>query len=200
MYKNFEAASWLLTEDEAEDEEIKLDSETESDTESDTETETPADTEETEEDDDAIEDDNIVSAEDVADGETDIAAKLDNIEAKIDDLTADKTAEEDKIYDLDLNNPVCPCCGARLNISNETAGEEQEDIDDQIINNYGEEDAEGDTEGDETDEIETTGEPIDTMDDTLDTTQDIDVGTGEDYVDIDEILNNLDNEDDDEEK
>lgn len=51
-------------------------------------------------------------------------------EAPVEETPAEETAteeEETKTYDVDVANPVCPCCGARLNIidtTEETPAEE----------------------------------------------------------------------------
>lgn len=118
----------------------------------------------------------------------DIAGRLDAIEDKLDDIADKNEPDEDETFDLDLANPVCPCCGARLNILNtvadtdEIAAEggdedeentEDEDISALLAGETPEEDAEGE------------GEDISTMDDSLD---DVD-GLGYDdseYVSLDD--------------
>ena len=119
---------------------------------------------------------------------------LSRIDQKLDQLI-DKQPDADEEFDLDISNPVCPCCGARLNIIDNTAdtedlatGEEGEDLDFDIDALLDGEGPEGEEEvGEEGNE--TYGEPIEAMDDDLDITPD----NGEDgYV-------SLEDEDEDEE-
>ena len=126
-YDTFDAASWLLSES---DEEEELDTEIEETPEEETE-EDEEDGEDTDVEEidmqDNDETDDLVDADDLKD--TGIEGRLDDIENKLDDLI-DKKEEEpvgDEYYDLDLSNPVCPHCGARLNIVDDTA--ETNDID-----------------------------------------------------------------------
>lgn len=118
----------------------------------------------------------------------DIAGRLDAIEDKLDDIADNKaTPDEDETFDLDLANPVCPCCGARLNILNtvadteeiadETTAGDDENTEDSDISAIlaGETPEEGD---------ETYGEDITTMDDSLDNVDDLGYGDT-DYVSID---------------
>lgn len=197
MNKYYDAASWLLTEDEDEDEtsvetEVDTDETETTDAETDeTETDETGDTTET---DDAGED--IVDAEDVNPDETDIADRLDAIETKLDDLKAAQEAPEEEYFDLDLANPVCPHCGAHLRIADDS--QETGDLDDQIINGtYGET---GDEDGDDTtvEDIEGTGEDIDVSggEDAVD----LDVGTGEDYVNFDDIVSSITDDDEEDDK
>lgn len=119
---------------------------------------------------------------------TDIAGRLDAIEDKLDDIADKNEPDEDETFDLDLANPVCPCCGARLNILNTIADTEE------IASEGGDEDEENTEDEDisallagETPEedVEGEGEDITTMDDSLD---DVD-GLGYDdseYVSLDD--------------
>lgn len=119
---------------------------------------------------------------------TDIAGRLDAIEDKLDDIADKNEPDEDETFDLDLANPVCPCCGARLNILNTVADT------DEIAAEGGDEDEENTEDEDisallagETPEedVEGEGEDITTMDDSLD---DVD-GLGYDdseYVSLDD--------------
>lgn len=118
----------------------------------------------------------------------DIAGRLDAIEDKLDDIADKNEPDEDETFDLDLANPVCPCCGARLNILNTVADT------DEIAAEGGDEDEENTEDEDisallagETPEedVEGEGEDISTMDDSLD---DVD-GLGYDdseYVSLDD--------------
>lgn len=118
----------------------------------------------------------------------DIAGRLDAIEDKLDDIADKNEPDEDETFDLDLANPVCPCCGARLNILNTVADT------DEIAAEGGDEDEENTEDEDisallagETPEedVEGEGEDITTMDDSLD---DVD-GLGYDdseYVSLDD--------------
>lgn len=201
-YNTFDAASWLLEneedddavntapETETEDSDEDTDEDTESTPEEDTATEEP----EEEEDTDGEIDNSLVDAGELAD-DTSIEGRLDTIETKLDDLLGQKQADpvaEDEYYDLDLSNPVCPHCGARLNIVDDTA--ETNDIDDQIIDGDfdTEDDGDVDTEGEDGENF---GEEISVMDDNQDTTQDLNVGD-DDYVNFDEIMANISTDDD----
>lgn len=118
----------------------------------------------------------------------DIAGRLDAIEDKLDDIADKNEPDEDETFDLDLANPVCPCCGARLNILNTVADT------DEIAAEGGDEDEENTEDEDisallagETPEedVEGEGEDITPMDDSLD---DVD-GLGYDdseYVSLDD--------------
>lgn len=191
-FDEFDAASWLLDEGFEEEEETQAE-ETE---DVDPEEESDEDAEEAaagEEGEEAEED--IVDADDVAPEADDIAGRLDVIEDKLDNIAAAEAKEpdENETYELDLSNPVCPCCGARLNIQYDTADGDAEDIQVNDID---------DEAGDETDvepEIETTGEEITTMDDRLNTMNDLDNGTGEDYINLDDIVSQVTAEDEEEE-
>lgn len=175
------------------------------------ETETLDDDEETEDEDaedleDLSDDDLDLGDEEEADAETeeteevedeeinpnDIAGRLDAIEDKLDDIADNKPqADEDETFDLDLANPVCPCCGARLNILNTVDDTEN------IAN-----DEEGDEEGDEEDtedadisallagetpeeDVEGEGEEIETMDDSLDDVDGLGYNDNE-YISLDD--------------
>lgn len=206
-FNTYQMASWLLGE--ALDPNDPMNEDDELDLE-DTESEEKDEEEDKEESDDAedTEDadtdlDNLDlddAGEDAAEGEED-AENLNNnellsrIDQKLDQLI-DKQPDADEEFDLDISNPVCPCCGARLNIIDNTANtedlatsEEGEDLDfdiDALLDGEGPEGEEEDV-GEEGDE--TYGEPIEAMDDDLDITPD----NGEDgYV-------SLEDEDEDEE-
>lgn len=126
----------------------------------------------------------------------DIYSRLDVIEDKIDALS-DKTpkADDDETFDLDLSNPVCPCCGARLNIIDAVPDTEDFDAKDSDE----EADIDGisdllDGEGPE-EEPETEGEDITAMDDELDNVEELGYGAGNDYVSLDDIKDDEDEED-----
>ena len=198
-YNTFDAASWLLSES---DEEEELDTEIEETPEDDSSDDSEEETEEDEGDTDTEEidmqdndeTDDLVDADDLKD--TGIEGRLDDIENKLDDLIDKKEKEPagDEYYDLDLSNPVCPHCGARLNIVDDTA--ETNDIDDQIIDGDFDTEDETDVESEEDDDDgETTGEDISIMDDDQDTTQDLNVGD-DDYVNFDEIMASIEDDDD----
>lgn len=118
----------------------------------------------------------------------DIVGRLDVIEDKLDDIADKNEPDEDETFDLDLANPVCPCCGARLNILNTVADTEE------IAAEGGDEDEENTEDEDistllagETPEedVEAEGEDITAMDNSLD---DVD-GLGYDdneYVSLDD--------------
>lgn len=197
-FDTFKTAGWLLDESydpmnymtEAEEDEETVAEEEEED----------LDTEDNDEDLD-LEDDTDAGDEDLdldddTEGEdedsdldpTDIAGRLDAIEDKLDDIADKNEPDEDETFDLDLANPVCPCCGARLNILNTIADTEE------IAAEGGDEDEEN-TEDDDIsallagetpeEDVEGEGEDISTMDDTLD---DVD-GLGYDdseYVSLDD--------------
>ena len=205
-FNTYQMASWLLGEaldpndPMNEDDELNLE-DTESEEKDKGEDEEESDDTEDAEDADANLDDLDLddADEDAAEGEED-AENLNNnellsrIDQKLDQLI-DKQPDADEEFDLDISNPVCPCCGARLNIIDNTAdtedlatGEEGEDLDFDIDALLDGEGPEGEEEvGEEGDE--TYGEPIEAMDDDLDITPD----NGEDgYV-------SLEDEDEDEE-
>ncbi len=205
-FNTYQMASWLLGEaldpndPMNEDDELDLE-DTESEEKDEDEEEEELDDAEDAEDADANLDDLDLddAGEDAVEGEED-AENLNNnellsrIDQKLDQLI-DKQPDADEEFDLDISNPVCPCCGARLNIIDNTAdtedlatGEEGEDLDFDIDALLDGEGPEGEEEvGEEGDE--TYGEPIEAMDDDLDITPD----NGEDgYV-------SLEDEDEDEE-
>ena len=207
-FNTYQMASWLLGEaldpndPMNEDDELDLE-DTESEEKDEEEDEEESDDAEEAEDADANLDDLDLddAGEDAAaaEGEED-AENLNNnellsrIDQKLDQLI-DKQPDADEEFDLDISNPVCPCCGARLNIIDNTAdtedlatGEEGEDLDFDIDALLDGEGPEGEEEvGEEGNE--TYGEPIEAMDDDLDITPD----NGEDgYV-------SLEDEDEDEE-
>lgn len=201
-FNTYQMASWLLGE--ALDPNDPMNEDDELDLE-DTESEEKDEDEEEEESDDAEDAEDAEDAdadlddldlddagEDAAEGEED-AENLNNnellsrIDQKLDQLI-DKQPDADEEFDLDISNPVCPCCGARLNIIDNTAdtedlatGEEGEDMDfdiDALLDGEGPEGEEAGEEGDET-----YGEPIEAMDDDLDITPD----NGEDgYVSLED--------------
>lgn len=205
-FNTYQMASWLLGEaldpndPMNEDDELDLE-DTESEEKDEDEEEEESDDAEDAEDADANLDDLDLddAGEDAAEGEEDTEnlnnnELLSRIDQKLDQLI-DKQPDADEEFDLDISNPVCPCCGARLNIIDNTAdtedlatGEEGEDLDfdiDALLDGEGPEgEEEAGEEGDET-----YGEPIEAMDDDLDITPD----NGEDgYV-------SLEDEDEDEE-
>lgn len=207
-FNTYQMASWLLGEaldpndPMNEDDELDLE-DTESEEKDEDEEEEESDDAEDAEDADADLDDLDLddAGEDAAEGEED-AENLNNnellsrIDQKLDQLI-DKQPDADEEFDLDISNPVCPCCGARLNIIDNTAdtedlatGEEGEDLDFDIDALLDGEGPEGEEEvGEEGDE--TYGEPIEAMDDDLDITPD----NGEDgYVSLED-----EDEDEDEE-
>lgn len=217
-FDTFKAAGWLLdesydpmnymteaeeTEDtvaEEDEEEEVLDSE---DNDEDLELDDDAgdedldiddDTEDGEEDSDLDDDTEDEEADSDLDPD-DIAGRLDAIEDKLDDIADKNEPDEDETFDLDLANPVCPCCGARLNILNTVADTEE------IAAEGGDEDEENTEDEDisallagETPEedVEAEGEDITAMDDSLD---DVD-GLG--YDDNEYV--SLDDEDEDEDE
>lgn len=164
------------------DEDLELDDDA-SDEDSDLDDET-----ETEDEDSDLDDDTEDNDEDSVLDPDGIAGRLDAIEAKLDDIADKNEPDEDETFDLDLANPVCPCCGARLNILNTVADTEE------IAAEGGDEDEENTEDEDisallagETpeEEVEGEGEDIIAMDDSLD---DID-GLGYDdneYVSLDD--------------
>ena len=209
-FNTYQMASWLLGEaldpndPMNEDDELDLE-DTESEEKDEEEDEEESDDAEDAEDAEAdIDDLDLDDAdEDAAKGEED-AENLNNnellsrIDQKLDQLI-DKQPDADDEFDLDISNPVCPCCGARLNIIDNTAdtedlatGEEGEDLDfdiDALLDGEGPEGEEEEEVGEEGDE--TYGEPIEAMDDDLDITPD----NGEDgYVSLED-----EDEDEDEE-
>lgn len=200
-FNTYQMASWLLGEaldpndPMNEDDELDLE-DTESEEKDEEEDEDESDEAEDAEDAEADIDDLDLddAGEDAAEGEED-AENLNNnellsrIDQKLDQLI-DKQPDADEEFDLDISNPVCPCCGARLNIIDNTAdtedlatGEEGEDLDfdiDALLDGEGPEGEEEDV-GEEGDE--TYGEPIEAMDDDLDITPD----NGEDgYVSLED--------------
>ena len=209
-FNTYQMASWLLGEaldpndPMNEDDDLDLE-DTESEEKDEEEDEEKSDDAEDAEDTDADLDDLDLddAGEDAAEGEED-AENLNNnellsrIDQKLDQLI-DKQPDADEEFDLDISNPVCPCCGARLNIIDNTAdtedlatGEEGEDLDfdiDALLDGEGPEgEEEADEEGEEGDE--TYGEPIEAMDDDLDITPD----NGEDgYVSLEDEDEDEDN-------
>lgn len=200
-FNTYQMASWLLGEaldpndPMNEDDELDLE-DTESEEKDEDEDEEESDDAEDAEDAEADIDDLDLddAGEDAAEGEED-AENLNNnellsrIDQKLDQLI-DKQPDADEEFDLDISNPVCPCCGARLNIIDNTAdtedlatGEEGEDLDfdiDALLDGEGPEGEEEEA-GEEGDE--TYGEPIEAMDDDLDITPD----NGEDgYVSLED--------------
>ena len=205
-FNTYQMASWLLGEaldpndPMNEDDELDLEdteSEEKDEEEDEEESDDAEDAEEAEADIDDLDLDD--AGEDAAEGEEDTEnlnnnELLSRIDQKLDQLI-DKQPDADEEFDLDISNPVCPCCGARLNIIDNTAdtedlatGEEGEDLDFDIDALLDGEGPEGEEEvGEEGDE--TYGEPIEAMDDDLDITPD----NGEEgYV-------SLEDEDEDEE-
>lgn len=199
-FDTFKTAGWLLDESydpmnymtEAEEDEETVAEEEEEDEDLDTEDndedlDLDDDTDAGDEDLD-LDDDTEVEKEDSDLDPNDIAGRLDAIEDKLDDIADKNEPDEDETFDLDLANPVCPCCGARLNILNTIADTEE------IAAEGGDEDEEN-TEDDDIsallagetpeEDVEGEGEDISTMDDSLD---DVD-GLGYDdseYVSLDD--------------
>ena len=197
-FDTFKTAGWLLdesydpmnymTEAEEDEETVAEEEEEDLDTEdNDEDLDLDDDTDAGDEDLD-LDDDTEVEEEDSDLDPTDIAGRLDAIEDKLDDIADKNEPDEDETFDLDLANPVCPCCGARLNILNTIADTEE------IAAEGGDEDEENTEDEDisallagETPEedVEGEGEDISTMDDSLD---DVD-GLGYDdseYVSLDD--------------
>ena len=207
-FDTFKAAGWLLDESydpmnymteaeetvaEEDEEEEDLDSEDndedlELDDDDDASDEDSDLDDETEDDDSDLDDDTEGEEEDSDLDQDDIAGRLDAIEDKLDDIADKNEPDEDETFDLDLANPVCPCCGARLNILNTVADTEE------IAAEGGDKDEENSEDEDisallagETPEedVEVEGEDITAMDDSLD---DVD-GLGYDdneYVSLDD--------------
>lgn len=173
------------------DEDLELDDDDASDEDSDLD-------DETEDEDSDLDDDTDGEEEDSDLDPDDIAGRLDAIEDKLDDIADKNEPDEDETFDLDLANPVCPCCGARLNILNTVADTEE------IAAEGGDEDEENTEDEDisallagETPEedVEVEGEDITAMDDSLD---DVD-GLGYDdneYVSLDDETEDEDEDED----
>ena len=203
-FDTFKAAGWLLDESydpmnymtEAEETEELEDNDTEEtdddaeadDLDLDDDTEADVDTEVDEDELDIDGEDDTEDDENPEIDPNDIAGRLDAIEDKLDDIADKNEPDEDETFDLDLANPVCPCCGARLNILNTVADT------DEIATEGGDEDEEN-TEDDDIsallagetpeEEVEGEGEDITAMDDSLD---DVD-GLGYDdseYISLDD--------------
>ena len=208
-FDTFKAAGWLLDESydpmnymtEAEETEELEDNDTE-------ETDDDAEADDLDLDDDAEtevdEDEMDVDGEDETEDDenpeidpNDIAGRLDAIEDKLDDIADKEEPDEDEVFQLDLANPVCPCCGARLNIINTVADTEE------IADEGGEGDEENTEDedisallaGETPEEVEGEGEDITTMDDSLD---DVD-GLGYDdseYISLDDEAEDEDEDED----
>lgn len=199
-FDTFKTAGWLLDEsydpmnymtEAEEDENQELEAETSEEEDSDEEN--------LDLDDDSDETDDLVDADDLdVDDEdvendteldpTDIAGRLDAIEDKLDNIADNKQEpDEDETFDLDLSNPVCPCCGARLNIlnsiddtediANDEEGDEEATEDDDISALLAGETPEEDVEGE--------GEDITAMDDSLDNVDGLGYDDSE-YVSLDD--------------
>ena len=200
-FDTFKAAGWLLdesydpmtymTEAEETNENEELDNEESEDTESDNEELDDLSDDDLDLDDTETEDEDTEEAEDTEEDENpeidpnDIAGRLDAIEDKLDDIADKNEPDEDETFDLDLANPVCPCCGARLNILNTVADTEE------IADEGGDEENTEDDDisallaGETPEDVESEGEDITAMDDSLD---DVD-GLGYDdseYVSLDD--------------
>lgn len=222
-YDIFDAASWLLDEtysiyedakneaEETEEQEDTVDNAEDSDYTSEDDSEevdnsdlaepVTDDDEDSEEDDGELTDLDAEEDDEADEGETDdenqdVFSRLDVIEDKIDALS-DKTpkADDDETFDLDLSNPVCPCCGARLNIVD--AVPDTEDFDPKDSDEEADIDGISDLLDGEgpAEEPETEGEDITAMDDSLDNVEDIGYGNGNEYVSLDDIT-----DEDDEDK
>lgn len=215
-YDIFDAASWLLDEtysiyedakeeatetasdetDETEDDDSEYTAENDSEVDN-SDLADPVD--DTEDDDGELTDLDATEEteeEEVDPEDQDIYSRLDVIEDKIDALS-DKTpkADDDETFDLDLSNPVCPCCGARLNIIDSVPDTEDFDT------KEGDEDADIDGISDlldgegPTEEPETEGEDITAMDDALDNVEDLGYNDDDGYVSLDNITDDDDDED-----
>lgn len=209
-FDTYKMANWLLGEamdpnDPMNDTDEELDLEDSDNSDEESEDEESEDEEELEDeelddlDDDDLDDDSEEESEDeelenledeVETDDMDISDRLASIEDKLDTLVDDKP-EDDEEFDLDLSNPVCPCCGARLNILNTIADTEDIAVDDEDDSEL--EDTNIDGLGDLLDgEMpETEGEEITTMDDDMDSYEELGFNDDE-YV-------SLDDEDEDEE-
>lgn len=223
-YDIFDAASWLLDEtysiyedakkeaEETEEQEDTVNADDDSDytSEDDSEEVDNSDLAEpvTDDDEDSEEDDgeltDLDAEEETEDEDTeaddenqDVFSRLDVIEDKIDALS-DKTpkADDDETFDLDLSNPVCPCCGARLNIVD--AVPDTEDFDPKDSDEEADIDGISDLLDGEgpAEEPETEGEDITAMDDSLDNVEDIGYGNGNEYVSLDDITNEDEDDED----
>lgn len=191
-FDTFKAAGWLLDESydpmnymtEAEETEELEDNDTE-------ETDDDAEADDLNLDDDAeteVDEDDTEDDENPEIDPNDIAGRLDAIEDKLDDIADKDEPDEDEVFQLDLANPVCPCCGARLNIINTVADTEE----------IADEGGEGDEENTEDDDIsallagetpeedvEGEGEDITTMDDSLDDVDSLGYDDSE-YISLDD--------------
>lgn len=201
-FDTFKAAGWLLDESYDPINFVNEDTETE-ETE---ETETLDDDEETEDEDaedleDLSDDDLDLGDEEEADAETeeteevedeeidpnDIAGRLDAIEDKLDDIADNKPqADEDETFDLDLANPVCPCCGARLNIMN-TVDDTENIANDEEGDEENTEDADISAllAGETPEDVDGEGEEIEAMDDSLDDVDGLGYNDSE-YISLDD--------------
>lgn len=204
-FDTFKAAGWLLDESydpmnymtEAEETEELEDNDTEEtdddaeadDLDLDDDTEADADTEVDEDELDIDGDDEVEGDEDENPeiDPNDIAGRLDAIEDKLDDIADKNEPDEDETFDLDLANPVCPCCGARLNILNTVADT------DEIATEGGDEDEENTEDddisallaGETPEEVEGEGEDITAMDDSLDNVDGLGYDDSE-YISLDD--------------
>ena len=200
-FDTFKAAGWLLdesydpmtymTEAEETDENEELDNEESEDTESDNEELDDLSDDDLDLDDTETEDEDTEEVEDTEENENpeidpnDIAGRLDAIEDKLDDIADKNEPNEDETFDLDLANPVCPCCGARLNILNTVADTEE------IADEGGdEENTENDDisallAGETPEDVESEGEDITAMDDSLDNVDGLGYDDSE-YVSLDD--------------
>ena len=198
-FDTFKAAGWLLDEsydpmnymteaEETEDTVAEEDEEEEDLDSEDNDEDLELDDDDASDEDSDLDDDTEGEEEDSDLDPDDIAGRLDAIEDKLNDIADKNEPDEDETFDLDLANPVCPCCGARLNILNTVADTEE------IAAEGGDEDEENTEDEDisallagETPEedVEAEGEDIIAMDDSLD---DVD-GLGYDdneYVSLDD--------------
>ena len=200
-FDTFKAAGWLLdesydpmnymTEAEETEETVAEEDEEEEDLDSeDNDEDLELDDDDAGDEDSDLDDETETEDEDSVLDPDGIAGRLDAIEAKLDDIADKKEPDEDETFDLDLANPVCPCCGARLNILNTVADTEE------IAAEGGDEDEDEENSEDEDisallagetpeEDVEAEGEDITAMDDSLD---DVD-GLGYDdneYVSLDD--------------
>lgn len=139
-YNKYSAAAWLLNEamdpsDPQNEEDLDLE-ETETEEEDseeedeDEDFDLDDDSEEDSEEEDVDLDDIEISDEDEEDGEidADLEARVKALEDKLDTMDIAK-GDDDEVFDLDISNPVCPCCGSRLNIVNDAETDGDIDLD-----------------------------------------------------------------------
>lgn len=180
LLENYKKNAWLFDRllgegvDSDEDEE-EIDSEEEENDEE--ESDDSEEDEDSEEEIDSDEDEEIVALEDIEDEEDDIEDRVKALEDKIETLDHSEDSDE---YEVDISNPVCPCCGARLNIKSADT-DEYTNIANEMIDDEENEEPEEEIEEPE----ETTGAKISYSDDEfLDDPSHDDV----DYIDLTSIF------------